>query len=203
MKIFLITLLSILISTVAFAQSIKNTFETFQEFKEIQPSTFVQFHLKKRTGFNVFMIGGIINHRLKKIVPKTKSEYLTKEVWGVLVNDTAYINSYPYSQIIGYNKIIESGYYSYFIGEPARIKEKQLSLGIINSKDSQKAVCCKTSYVILPNGEVKWLTPELLNQLIKDNKELLMELKNDKIAQEDAYKMFDYLNRFNKMKEQL
>lgn len=106
-----------------------------------------------------------------------------------------------YSQIIGFNKIIENGYYSYFVGEPARLKDKQISLGIIKPDEPQKAVCCKTSYVILPKGDVEWLTPSLLRELINDNNKLSEELKNDKILQEDAFKMFDYLSRYNRMKK--
>lgn len=200
MKTILITLLTIAISIVAYPQTEKNIFRTYEEFKENKPSEFAEFKLKKRTGFNVFMMGGITNYRLKKIDPNANSEKMKKEIWGVFVDDSVYINSYPYSQIIGFNKIIENGYYSYFIGEPARLKDKQISLGIIKPDDPQKAVCCKTSYVILPNGEVKWLTPELLSELINDNQKLTEELRADNILQEDAHKMFGYLNRYNKMK---
>ncbi len=196
-----LVLLTVAISTLTIAQTQQNVFETFENFKSNQPTDYVEFKLKKRTDGNVFMTGGITNYRLKKILPKIKSEKLTKKVWGVLVDDSVYINSYPYSKIIGFNKIIEKGYYSYFIGEPARLKDEQSSLGIIKPDEPQKAVCCKTSYVILPHGEVKWLTRELLSELIKDNHELSTELKGEEISQEDAHKMFDYLNRYNEIKK--
>ena len=200
MRKSLLVLVTLAISTLTIAQTQNNVFKTFEEFKTNQPTEYAEFHLKKRTGGNVFMTGGIENYRLKKINPKAKSEQLMKKVWGVLVGDSLYINSYPYSKIIGFNKIIENGHYSYFIGEPARLKDKQISLGIINSDDPQQAVCCKTSYVILPDGAVKWLTPKLLGELIKDNQALSNELKDDKILQEDAYKMFGYLKRYNEIR---
>lgn len=201
MRKSLLVLLTLVITTLTIAQTPKNIFKTFEDFKPNKPSDYVEFRLKKRTGGNVFMTGGITNYRLKKISPKTKYEDLTKKTWGVLVNDSIYINSYPYSKIVGFNKIIENGYYSYFIGEPARLKDEQISLGMINSDEPQKLVCCKTSYVILPNGTVKWLSPELLATLIKDNKTLKSELKVDNIQQEDAYRMFDYLKRYNATKQ--
>jgi hypothetical protein len=201
MKTILITLLTISISASAYSQTEKNILRTYEEFKENKPSEFADFHLKKRTGFNIFMMGGIANYRLKKIEVDDNLEKVNNEIWGIFVDSSSYINSFPYSQISGFNKIIENGYYSYFIGEPARFKDKQITLGIIGPDEPQRAVCCKTSYVILPNGDVKWLTLNLLSELINDNKKLAEELKNDYVLQEDAYIMFDYLSRYNKMKK--
>lgn len=196
------TLISILLgfSLFAIAQTENNAFKNFDEFKSKKPSKYYDFQLKERTNGNVFMMGGITNYRLKKIVPETKKEELTKSVWGIIVEGTSYINSYPYSKIVGYNKIQGNGYYNFFIGEPARLKDKQVELGIINEDDSQKAVCCKTTFVILPTGRIKWLTPQLLLELIEDNETLKTELLNEKLMQEDAEKMFDYLTRYNKSK---
>lgn len=201
MKTILFTFFIVTLSISAFSQNQNNIFKTYEDFKGGQPTDFVKFQLKKRTGGNVFMTGGITNYRLKKIVPETRNEEVTREIWGLIIDDSVYINSYPYSNIIGFNKLIEDGYYGYFVGEPASLKEKQVELGIIEPDEPQKVVCCQTSYVILPNGEIKWLTPELLGKLINDNQELTSEFESDKILQEDAYKMFGYLSRYNKMKK--
>lgn len=196
------TLILILLSISLFtsAQSENNVYKNFEEFDSKKPSEHYDFQLKERTNGNVFMMGGITNYRLKKIIPESKKEELTETVWGIIEDGTSYINSYPYSKIVGYNKIQGNGYYHFFIGEPARLKDKQVELGIINEDDSQQAVCCKTTYVILPTGEIKWLTPQLLLELINDNETLKTELSNEKLMQEDAEKMFDYLTRYNESK---
>ena len=93
--------------TPVFAQKENNTFMTYSEFNTNNPSKFCDFKLKRRTTGNVFMTGGITNYRLKKINPETKTEEMTEVVWGITVDDTVYINSYPYSKLIGYNKILE------------------------------------------------------------------------------------------------
>jgi len=187
--------------TTVFAQKENNTFMTFSEFKGNNPSKYCDFKLKHRTTGNVFMTGGITNYRLKKIKPETKTEQMTKVVWGIIVEDTVYVNSYPYSKLIGYNKIIEKGYYSYFIGEPARFKEEQIELGIINKGDEQIGVCCKSGYVILPDGQIKILKPEIMKTLLKENNLLLDEFISKNFKQENVYEMFDFLHRFNQTKK--
>lgn len=187
--------------TTVFAQKENNTFLTYSEFKDNNPSKYCDFKFKHRTTGNVFMTGGITNYRLKKIKPETKKDEMTKVVWGIVVKDTVYINSYPYSKLIGYNKIIEKGYYSYFIGEPARFEEEQINLGIINEGEKQIGVCCKSGYVILLDGQIKILKPKIMEDLLSENKSLLNEYVSKNLKQEDVYEMFDFLHRFNQTKK--
>lgn len=184
-----------------FGQDSKNVFKSFLEFKEMSPSQKFDFQLKHRTMGNVFMTGGITNHRITKAKPSTTLEYLTKEAWGVFVNDSVFINSYPYSKLLGFNKILGVGQYCYFIGEPARIKEEQVKLGIIKEGEPQKGVCCKTSYVILPDGDVKWLNPVYLKELISDNSELMAELESKNLTPDSVYEMFEIIDKYNETKK--
>ncbi len=191
-SLFIITLISLL----TYGQE-PNVFMTFSEFKTNSPSKHIDFQLKQRTNGNVFMTGGITNHMIKKVIPVAETENMTKNVWGTIVDDSVYINSYPYSRIPGYNKILVIGYYSYFIGEPARNREEQVKVGIIKEDEPQKGVCCKTGYVILPDGSVKWLNPELLKTLIADNPELIQELEKIKLTPDNVYEMFAILDKYN------
>lgn len=195
-KTLFVVLLTFFVLTV-FSQKENNVFNTFLEFKENNPSTYCAFTLKQRTNGNVFMTGGITNFRLKKIKPETQVEQMNKEVWGILVDDSAYINSYPYSKIVGYNKIIEKGYYTYFIGEPARFKEEQLKLEIINEGEDQISVCCKSGFVVLPDGQIKILKPETMMRLLQDNETLMKEFMSKNLKQEDVYEMFELLKKYN------
>ena len=199
MKRLLILSTVILCNVVTFSQD-KNIYMTFSDFQNDVPSKYCNFQLKQRTSGDIFMIGGIANYRLKKIVPTSEVENLTKYVWGIQFSDSAFINSNPFSKIFGYNKIIEKGYYSYFIGEPARLKEEQIKVGIIKDGDQQKAVCCQTGYVILPDGTIKWLNPDLLKELIKDNAELSKDVENRNLKIEDVYQMFEILHQYNRMR---
>lgn len=201
MKKILTLVLSLILTAQLFSQNSKNVFKSFSEFIEMKPSQTYDFQLKLRTMGNVVMMGGITNHRIKKAKPKNTFDYLKKEAWGVFVNDSVYINSYRYSRIIGYNKILGKGYYCYFIGEPARFKEEQLQLGIIKEGEPQMAVCCKISYVILPDGSVKWLNLEYLKELISDNSELVSELNSKNLLPEDIYKMFEIIDKYNESKK--
>ncbi len=196
---FMILMTLIVLNT--YGQEIANVFMDFSDFKSNTPSKYIDFQIKQRTNFNVFMTGGITNYIIKKVKPSTETDNLTKNVWGVLVGDSIYINSYPYSKILGYNKIIGIGFYSYFIGEPARYKEEQLKVGIIKEGESQKEVCCRTSYIILPDGSVKWLNPELLKSLISDNPELVKEIELRNLTPDNVYEMFDILNKYNQTKK--
>ncbi|AFU69546.1 hypothetical protein P700755_002830 [Psychroflexus torquis ATCC 700755] len=201
MKKITILTLSLILTIQLFGQDSQNVFKSFTEFTEMEPSQKFDFQFKQRTSGNIFMSGGIKNYRIEKVKPSTSLDYLTKEAWGVFEKDSIFINSYPYSKLIGYNKISGIGYYSYFIGEPAKLKEEQLKLGIINEGESQKGVCCKTSFVILPNGMVKWLTPSYLKELISDNAELVDELESQKLTPDNVYDMFTILDKYNKTKE--
>jgi hypothetical protein len=201
MKKISILILGLTITNQLYSQDSLNVFKLFSEFSEMKPSQKYDFQLKQRTMGNVFMTGGITNYRIQKAKPATILDYLTKEAWGVYVNDSVYINSYPYSKLIGYNKILGIGYYSYFIGEPARLKDEQLKLGIIREGEPQKGVCCKTSYVILPDGTIKWLNPDYLKELISDNNVLVAELNSKNIAPDSVYEMFEILLQYNETKK--
>ena len=201
MKKITILTLSLILTIQLFGQDYQNVFKSFSDFKEMKPSQKYDFQLKQRTMGNVFMTGGITNHRIKKANPSTTLEYLTKEAWGVFVNDSVFINSYPYSKLIGYNKILGVGYYCYFIGEPARLQEEQMKLGIIKQGEPQKGVCCKTSYVILTDGTVKWLNPDYLKELISDNSDLVVELESKKLTPDSVYEMFEIIDKYNETKK--
>lgn len=183
------------------AQEKANVFMTFSDFVTSTPSKYYDFQFKQRSMGDVFMTGGITNYRIKKVKPSSETENLTKNVWGILFHDSVFVNSYPYSKLLGFNKVLGIGYYSYFIGEPARLKEEQINLGIIKEGEPQRGVCCNTSYVILQDGSIKWLTPELLKDLISDNSSLKKELESKNLKQENVHEMFNILFRYNMTKK--
>lgn len=41
--------------------------------------------MKRRSAFDVIMIGGIENYRIKKIYPASRSAFLKKEAWAIEV----------------------------------------------------------------------------------------------------------------------
>jgi len=202
-KIFLTLLLAIGCLSILFGQKNKepNGFSDYNEYKNDAPSLIFNFQLKQRTGGDIFMIGGIANYKIRKVNPVTDTERIEYEIWGVRVGEVDYINSYPYSKIKGYNKIEGKGYYSYFIGEPARTEKEQRELGIIKPNEKQIAVCCQTGYIILPTGKVLNLRPELLLELCEDNEDIANEIKSAKLKLEDVYKMFEILKQYNLSKE--
>lgn len=196
------TTLAILFAMTIFGQTnTNNGFANFNEFKLNKPTLTFDFQIKQRTGGDIFMTGGISNYRLKKIKPINEIEKIEKEIWGVIVGDSAYINAYPFSKIKGYNLILEKGYYTYFIGEPARTEKEQRELGIIKPTEKQMIVCCQAGYVILPNGTIKLLRPELLLVLCQDNEDLVKEIKAANFKLEDVYEMFDILKKYNLTKK--
>jgi len=202
-KIFLALLLAVGCSSILFGQKSKepNGFSDYDEYKNGTPSLTFDFQLKQRTGGDIFMVGGIANYKIRKVNPVADTEKIEYEIWGIRVGGVDYINSYPYSKLKGYNKIEGKGYYSYFIGEPARAEKEQRELGIIKPNEKQIAVCCQTGYVILPTGKVLNLKPELLLELCKDNEDIIDEIKAAKLRLEDVYKMFEILEKYNLSKE--
>jgi hypothetical protein len=202
-KIFSTTLFIVVCVVTLFAQKNKepNAYSNYDEFKSNTPSLTFDFQLKQRTGGDIFMVGGIANYKFKKINPVTDTEKIEYDIWGVQVDGVDYINSYPYSKIKGYNKIEGKGYYSYFIGEPARTEKEQRELEIIKPNEKQISVCCQTGYVILPSGKVLNLKPELLLELCEDNEDIINEIKALKLRIEDVYKMFEILRKYNLSKE--
>ncbi|MGL1885564.1 MAG: hypothetical protein OCD76_03525 [Reichenbachiella sp.] len=199
MKNILITNLILLLSIVSYAQT-NNTFKNFNEFIKDAPSRKYNFQIKQRSEGNVIMTGGVRNYRLRKVKPSTDADILNKYIWGIKDGDSLYINSYPYSKVFGFNKIIERGYYSYFKGEPARTRQEQLTLGLIEEGDKTMMVCCWTGYVILNDGQVKQLKPRLIEKLIQDNQTLHAEFVKKNLKIENVHEMFDYLSRYNQTK---
>jgi len=198
MKRIILTTITLLLVTTIFGQTkFTNGFADFNEFMLNKPSLDFDFQLKKRSGGDIFMTGGISNYRLKKIRPASEVEKVEKIIWGVTVDNKVYINAYPFSKVIGYNLIIEKGYYTYFIGEPARTVNEQRELGIIKPTEKQISVCCQAGYVILPDGTIKLIRPELLLELCKDNEDITKEIKAANFKLEDVYKMFDIIKKYN------
>ena len=125
-----------------------------------------------------------------------REEFL-HQVW----NDNN-INSLHFNSVDGQSiKIIDKGYYTYFIGEPARTEKEQRDLGIIKPTESQIAVCCQAGYVISPDGTIKLLRPELLSELCKDNEEISKEIAAAKLKLEDVHQMFACLKKYNATKK--
>ena len=202
MKQIILTTITILFASTIFGQTkTNNGFADFNQFKLNKPSLTFDFQLKQRSGGDIFMTGGISNYRLKKIKPVSEVGKVEEVIWGVSVGDTVYINAYPYSKVKGYNLIIEKGYYTYFIGEPARTEKEQRELGIIKPTEKQIMVCCQAGYVILLDGTIKLLRPELLLDLCKDNDDLTKEIQAANFKLEDVYKMFDILKKYNLTKK--
>jgi hypothetical protein len=202
MKQIILTTITILFASTIFGQTkTNNGFADYNEFKLNKPTLSFDFQLKQRTGGDIFMTGGISNYRLKKIKPVNETRKVEEEIWGISVGDTVYINAYPFSKVKGYDVIIEKGYYTYFIGEPARTENEQRELGIIKPTEKQILVCCQAGYVILPDGVIKLLRPELLLDLCKDNDDLTKEIKAANLNLEDVYKMFEILKKYNLTKK--
>ena len=202
MKQIILTTITILyVSAICGQTKTNNGFADFNEFKLNKPSLKFDFQLKQRSGGDIFLTGGISNYRLKKIKPVNEVGKVEEKIWGVTVGDSIYINAYPFSKVKGYNLIIEKGYYTYFIGEPARTEKEQRELGIIKPTEKQIMVCCQAGYVILPDGTIKLLRPELLLDLCKDNDDLAKEIKAANFKLENVYKMYDILKKYNLTKK--
>jgi len=204
MKKTISTSILVLFGLIIFAQTTKSTangFSNFNEFQKNEPTLTFEFQLIKRTTGDIFMTGGIANYKLKKIIPASQTENVEKIIWGVRAGDSIYINSYPIIKKKGYNVILERGYYCYFIGEPAWYEKEQRELGIIKPDEKQVPVCCQVGYVILPDGVIKFLKPELLLDLCKDNEEIANEIKIANLKLGDVYKMFDFLKKYNLTKK--
>ncbi len=200
-KYFPLILAFALASTHAFSQSTSKGFRSYDEYLNKAPSLNIPYSPIQRTEGNVFMTGGIQNYYFKKVKPKELKNRIDTELWGVESDGMIYINSYPYSKIKRYNKIEGFGFYTYFIGEPARTLDEQRELGIIGPNDPLIQVCCQTGYVMFNDGLVKQLNPELCKEMISDNQDLLEEFEKANLEMEDVYEMFDFLKRYNSSKE--
>ncbi|MCB0496696.1 MAG: hypothetical protein KDC79_11225 [Cyclobacteriaceae bacterium] len=203
MKLILTTIITTAFFTNAICQSQNSSkgFRSFEEFKIRQASLTINYPFIQRTEGNVFMKGGITNYIFKKIKSKELITQIEQELWGVEYNGEFYINAYPYSKIKGYNKFEEIGFYSYFIGEPARTLDEQRSLGIVGKDDPLTSVCCKVGYVMQQDGTIKLLSPTICRELISDNPELLAEFDNANLKMENVPEMFAFLKRYNEAKE--
>jgi hypothetical protein len=189
-------------SAIAFAQQkTANAFADYEEFTQNKPSLHYNFELKGRAVGDVFMVGGITNWKVKKVKPSADADKVEKEIWGITINDTSYINSYPYSKVKGYNRIIEKGYYSYFIGEPARMKEEKIKLGMIAQNEVEIVNWRQVGYVILPDGTVRFLRPELLSELCSDNAALKDEVDAANFRPDSFFLMFEILKKYNQEKK--
>jgi hypothetical protein len=149
-----------------------NGYLNFEEFKKGNPSLSFNCKLDKIDSFTY----GIFN-----IIPKTDTEKINKEIWGIRVDGIDYINAYPYKKTRCYNEIEGKGYYSYFIGNDA------FTFGI--------------GYVILPTGYIQKLTSNLLLELCADNEDIIKEVKDAKLKNGDFNKMFKILEKYNLTKE--
>ena len=169
----------LLFLTYSFAQTVHPTkcFANFDEFKRNTPSLEFNLLLKKKDKGDIFMNGGITNHKLQKLKPLSFNDKVQKEIWGLIINDTVYVNSYPYSEIKGFNQLIGNGYYSYFVGETAIKPILQKQLRYVNPDPKKINFGPASPFVILPSGKIQFLSFELLKELIRDNVELSKELE--------------------------
>ena len=58
-----------------------------------------------------------------------------------------------------------------------------------------------TSYVLLPDGTITWLSPDYLKELISDNGSLVEELESKKLTPDRVYEMFENIDKYNRTKK--
>ena len=151
-----------------------NAYLNFNEFKNGTPSLAFNFQL------NWDNTAGT-NYSISRVTPRTDTEKINNEIWGIRGNGVDYVNSYLFSGRKGYNKIQGKGYYSFFRRE--------------NNWQNMIA------HVILPTGKILELTPELLLELCKDNEDIVKQIQGAKLKKNDISKMFEILRLYNLTKE--
>jgi hypothetical protein len=175
-------------------------FSSYEEFKNSAPT--LEFNLQLKLLSQIDFQGGIGIYILKNSKPAKNSDKISREIWGFSCNDTIYINTFHVTNVKGYNVILENGYYKYFLGRLPPNEKLQKEFGIFIPKPTwyQSVEYGIGGYVLLPDGKIKFLSPELLAELCKDNEKLYQEIVEAKLNINDQKKIFEFLKQYNKSK---
>lgn len=193
-------LLIAFVSCQAFAQFEMQKVKAFASYKEfVNDTPKLEFTLKLKPAGPMDVPGGIGTCVLKNAKPVKDSDKISREIWGFVANNVTYINTYHYTGFKGYNPIAEYGYYHYFIGKvpPNEKLQKQFGIVVPDAKWYQYVEYGNAGYVLLPGGEVKFLSPELLAELCKDNAKLAEEIAEAKLTINDQKALFGFLKEYN------
>ncbi len=196
------SIIFIFFSTICLAQfqlGVVQGFSTYQEFQDGNPT--LHYTLQLKQGNAIDMLGGIGEFNLKKIKPVSHADEVYRRVWGLEIDGITYINVYPHTNLKGFNEIIEYGYYKYFLGifpQNPRV-QKELGMNIPKLKWG-KSLTGHVGFVLLPNGKIKYLGPELLAEICSDNKVLSEEITKANLEIFDVYEIYEFLKRYNQSK---
>ena len=204
MKKLILCLSLLLCSSLLFGQKFGKAegYASYEEMKNGTPSFVFDLRLRENTKINKLLRGGIINYRIDRIDPEKDRTKVEVGVWALGIYGKQYINAYRYSQVEGFNEIIETGYYSYFVGDPPRDRDIQIEMGLTPPGVNRARKDLEAQpYVIMPDGEVRVLRPEMLLPLCGDNEAIVEKLKTMNIRADDFPGMFAVLKEYNEAKK--
>lgn len=204
--------LLLLVKTTVFAQMAGTTsgaYTSYEEFKSNSPKYTAGLVVEKRSKTNILLWGGS-DYEVKSTDKTITGKTVKKEVWGIVQQDTLYLNQKGLSGMNGFVRVELLDKYSFLrIGVPTKKIQKELGINIFEYLSGAGAMggavqggqlaVLRFSLIYDIEQNKKWL-------LSKDNILMLLEshndLKTEYLAEADMEKedvLIKYLKKLNQL----
>ena len=182
----------------------KGGYMSFDEILKKKPSQPFELEVTKRTQGDIVMYGG----NDYKVVSPDKSvskKIIKKEIWAYSDGDSLYINCFQYQTQFWYANLISDGKYLVFKGGlsmNAAEQKKQMQMGyyfgaVGGAIQGAKLAKLRFIYIIdKKENKVITVTPEILEELLGDDPELLTQYRNEEDKQAEDI-LVKYLRQLN------
>ncbi len=213
MRVVTIVNTMIFISNFTWSQKLQSGgYKSFNEFKNNTPSYNEVFEILKRSMADIKAWGGNDYKIESKDSTITKKE-IKKEIWGIIKNDSLYLNGIPITGLIWYAKVEIFGKYCFLKPSfPVNQKiQKELGLndpqfgymfGAIGGAIQGAHMAVKRIPLIynIETGEKMLLAEPNILLILKDHPDLITDFENETDKKNENV-LLDYLKRVNDLEK--
>ncbi len=208
MKIFL-TWAFLIVGLHLFGQPLMGGYMSFTEYEVNKPTYAGNYFLVEKRSKAEIILGGGNDYKILSANKNIPQNTVKKRLWGVVKNDTLYLNAKMVTDIVWYSLVHELGRFDYVTFPFPIDKNIQYNLGLnythgtdVRSNSTGRMSGKKLATSRLPfvfdsdTGDLTYLTSESLFQLLKPNPDLQkrFDSEEDKLNPETIKQYLKELN---------
>lgn len=175
----------LLIGTQVMSQPLMGGYLSFAEYELNKPTYAGNFFLVEKRSKAEIIMGGGNDYKVISASKNITQNVVKKRLWGVVKNDTLYLNAKMVTDILWYSMVHELGRYDYVTFPFPIDKNIQYNLGLnythgtdvrsnsVGRMSGRKLATSRLPFVFdSQTGELTYLTAESLFQILKPNPDL-------------------------------
>lgn len=182
----------------------KGIYMSFEELLKKDPSVQKKLEVKRRTTFDIKMVGGN-DYKLISADDSIAKKVIRGQIWGYSNGDTLFINCVHYKVQPGYTNVISDGKFIIFkagISQNSQMQKKQMQMatlfgGIGGGIAGAELAIMRFIYLVdKSTNQIQLATSSVVENLLKSDSDLLFNYQNESKKDEEDV-ILKYLKLIN------